>query len=376
MTKRMVIMLIFAGLLFGGIFGFQAFKAKMVKKFMSSQGIPPQAVSTIQAGEQSWQRQIEVVGTLQAVCGADLAPEVSGLVSKINFKSGDEVKTGTLLVGLDASADLAKLQSLKATADLAEKTYLRDLKQFKEQAISQATLDADAANLKSASAQVAQQQALVDQKSIRAPFAGRLGIRAVDLGQYLNPGAKIVTLQALDPIFVDFYLPQKSIGEVAVGQQVSVKTDAFPDQSFAGTVSAINPKVDTSTRNVAVRAAIRNPKHLLLPGMFATTDIKIGQPKSYVTLPQTSISYNPYGNIVFLVEKNGLTKDGKPRLTAMQKFVTTGETRGDQVAILKGVKPGDLVVTSGQIKLRNGTPIIVNNAIEPANNPAPTPTDE
>lgn len=376
MTKRMVIMLIFAALLFGGIFGFQAFKAKMIKKYMASQGVPPQTVSTIKATEQSWQQRIDVVGSLRAVRGADLAPEVSGLVTKINFKSGDEVKAGTLLMELDPSADIAKLQSLKATAELAQKTYQRDLKQFKDQAISQATLDTDAANLKSAEAQVAQQQVLVDQKSIRAPFSGRLGIRAVDLGQYLNPGAKIVTLQALDPIFVDFYLPQKSISDISVGQQVEVKSDAFPERSFPGTISAIDPKVDAATRNVEVRAAIHNPKHLLLPGMFVTTEIEIGKPQNYITLPQTAISYNPYGNIVFLVKDNGKGPDGKPQLTAMQKFVTTGNTRGDQVAITKGVEPGDLVVTSGQIKLRNDTPVLVNNAIEPANNPAPTPKDE
>ncbi|HKK00817.1 MAG TPA: efflux RND transporter periplasmic adaptor subunit [Desulfuromonadales bacterium] len=376
MTKRMVIMLVLVGLLFGGIFGFQAFKAKMIKKYMASKGVPPQTVSAIKASEQDWQKQIDVVGSLRAVRGADLAPEVSGLVTRINFKSGDEVKAGKLLVELDPSADIAKLQSLKATAELAEKTYQRDLKQFKEQAISQATLDSDAANLKSARAQVSQQQVLVDQKVIRAPFSGRLGIRAVDLGQYLNPGAKIVTLQTLDPIYVDFYLPQKEISQIAVGQKVSVNSDAYPDRHFSGTISAIDPKVDTATRNVAVRAAIHNPKHLLLPGMFVTTEIKVGKPQSHITLPQTAISFNPYGNIVFLIKNNGKGPDGKPKLTAIQKFVTTGDTRGDQVAILKGVTPGELVVTSGQIKLRNGSTVLINNSIEPANNPAPTPKDE
>ncbi len=376
MTKRMIIMLILAGVLFGGIFGFQAFKGRMIKKFMAARGIPAQTVSTIEATEKSWQPQVEAVGTLKAVHGVDLAPEVSGTVSGIHFHSGEEVKAGTLLLTLDARTDLAKLQSLQAAAALTEQTFRRDQQQFKEKAISQATLDTDTANLKSARAQVAEQQALIAKKSMRAPFAGRLGIRDVDLGQYLNPGAKIVTLQALDPIFVDFYLPQKSIQQITVGDKVTVKTDAFPDRTFRGEVAAINPKIDLSTRNVEIRARVHNPKHQLLPGMFATTDIQIGAPQRHVTLPQTAISFNPYGNTVFLVKKQGQNAASKPKLVAEQKFVTTGDTRGDQIAILKGVEPGDVVVTSGQMKLRNGIPVVVNNSIQPTNNPAPNPTDQ
>ncbi len=376
MTKRMVIMLILVGLLFGGIFGFQAFKAHMVKKFMASRGMPPQTVSTIKANMQTWQQQLEAVGSLQAVRGADLAPEVSGLVVKINFKSGQKVKAGALLVELDAKSDLARLQALKAMAELAGQTCRRDRQQFQEHAVSQATLDADMANLKSAKAQVAEQRALIGKKFIRAPFAGRLGIREVNLGQYLDPGAKIVTLQALDPIFVDFYLPQRLLSQVALGQPVTVRVDAFAGKTFAGKISAINPKVDQDTRNIRVRATLRNPDHLLLPGMFATTAIEVGRPQPRVTLPQTAISYNPYGNIVYLVKQKGKGRNGRPGLVAEQKFVTTGATRGDQVAILKGVQPGDVVVTSGQIKLHNGTPVLINNSIEPANDAAPTPRDE
>jgi membrane fusion protein (multidrug efflux system) len=376
MTKRMVIMLILVGMLFGGIFGFQAFKARMIKKFMSAQGIPPQSVSTIKATKENWQPQLEAVGTLKAVHGVDLAPEVNGTVAAIHFRSGDEVHAGALLLALDARSDTAKLQSLKAAAELAEQTFQRDQQQFKEKAVSQATLDTDTANLKSARSQVAEQQALVDKKFIRAPFAGRLGIRAVDLGQYLNPGTKIVTLQSLDPIFVDFYLPQKSVSRVKVGDKVTVTTDAFPGKDFAGEISAIDPQVQEGTRNVKVRARVNNPGHLLLPGMFATTDIRVGEPRSHITLPQTAITFNPYGNTVFLVEEKGKGPKGQPLLVAQQKFVSTGETRGDQIAILDGVKPGDEVVTSGQTKLRNGTPVAINNTIQPANDPAPTPKDE
>lgn len=376
MTKRMIIMLVFVGLLFGGIFGFEAFKGAMIKKYMSSRGIPPQTVSTTAASTSSWQQQFEAVGTLQAVKGADLAPQVSGLVNKIFFSSGQDVKAGTLLLELDASDELAKLQAFKATAELAQLTFERDKKQFQQHTISQAVLDADVANLKSAKAQVDQQQALVNKKFIRAPFTGRLGIRAVDLGQYLNAGTKIVTLQALDPIYVDFFLPQRYLSQVKVGMTVQARSDAFPKKRFTGKVSAISPKVEADTRNVKVRAEIHNPERLLLPGMFVTTDIDIGKPHSEITLPQTAISFNPYGNIVFLIKKTGKQKNGKPELVAEQKFVTTGSTRGDQIAVLKGLKPGDVVVTTGQLKLHNGTPVIINNSIKPTDNPAPKPKDE
>ena len=376
MTKRMVIMLILVGILFGGIFGFQAFKARMIQKFMAARGIPPQTVSTIKASEQSWQPQMEAVGTLQAKHGVDLAPEVSGTITGIHFRSGEEVRAGTLLVNLDASSDIAKLHSLQAAAALAEQTFSRDQQQFQEKAISKATLDTATANLKSARAQVAEQQALIAKKAIRAPFSGRLGIRQVDLGQYLNPGTKIATLQVLDPIYVDFYLPQKAISQIKVGDKVTVKTDAFPGKHFAGEISAINPKIDVGTRNVEVRARVHNPGHELLPGMFATTDIRLGTPQRHITLPQTAITFNPYGNTVFLVENKGKGHNGKPQLVAQQKFVTTGATRGDQIAVLKGVKADDVVVTAGQIKLRNGTPVVINNSIKPTDNPAPTPKDE
>jgi membrane fusion protein (multidrug efflux system) len=376
MTKRMVIMLILVAVLFGGIFGFQAFKARMTKKFMAAQKMPAETVSTITAGVQTWQAQLEAVGSLRAFRGADIAPEVTGIVSSIHFKSGQDVPSGALLVELNTDTDIAKLKSLQALAELAGQTYKRDKQQLKNQSISQATLDSDTANLKSAEAQVAEQQALVDKKLIRAPFAGRLGIRAIDLGEYLNAGTKIVTLQALNPIYDDFYLPQKSISQIAIGQKVSVRADAFPGRTFDGEITAISPKVDLNTRNVEIRAKVSNPESLLLPGMFAITDIKVGGPKQYVTLPQTAISYQPYGNSVFLVETHGTGPDGKPILVAQEKFVTTGDTRGDQVAVLDGVKTGDTVVTAGQIKLHSGTPVVINNTIQPTNEAAPKVKDE
>jgi membrane fusion protein (multidrug efflux system) len=371
MIKRMVIMLIAVAIVFGGIFGFQAFKASMIKKFMASMKAPPQTISAAKAESTEWQPKIEAVGSLRAVKGADLSLEVSGVVDSITFNSGDDVKEGAVLLKLRSDDDAAKLTSLQATAELSELTYQRDLKQFKIQAVSQATLDTDVANLKNAKAQVAEQQAVLDKKTLRAPFAGHLGIRAVDIGQYLSAGTTIVTLQALDPVFMDFFVPQQSIDQLRIGEDVAVKIDAFKGQTFTGKISAINPKIDSSTRNVQVRATLQNPDHKLLPGMYATVDIATGAPQNLITLPQTAITYNPYGDTVYVVDKKGQQADGKAQLVARQTFVTTGATRGDQVAVLKGVEAGEMVVTAGQIKLHNGSPVLINNSIMPTADASP-----
>jgi len=375
MTKRMIIMLVAVGVLFGGLFGFKAFLGGVIKKSISAQGAPAQTVSTAKAQFTEWQGEFQAVGTLRAVRGADIAPELSGVITAIHFQSGQAVAAGAPLVQLNAESDLARLQSLAAAADLAQANYERDKKQLEFQAVSQAVVETDAATLKSARAQVAEQQALLNKKLVRAPFEGRLGIRAVDVGQYVNAGAKLVTLQALDPVYVDFYAPQKSLGKIALKQKIVLTTDAFQGQQFPGEVSSIDPKVDPATRNVQVRATVRNPKRTLLPGMFATVVLASGGPQRFLTLPQTAVSYNPYGDTVFVVEESK-GKDEKVALVAQQKFVTTGETRGDQVAILSGIKEGDTVVTAGQIKLRSGFPVIINNSIQPTNEPAPQPKDQ
>jgi membrane fusion protein (multidrug efflux system) len=368
----MIIMLAAVAIVFGGVFGFQAFKATMIKKFMSQMTNPPQTVTASAAHVSEWQPKIEAVGSLRAVKGADLSLEVSGVVGEIAFNSGDDVETGAELMKLRDDDDIAKLDSLKATAELSEITYQRDQKQFQLQAVSQATLDTDAANLKNAKALVAQQKAMLDKKFLRAPFAGHLGIRAVDLGQYLGAGTTIVTLQALDPIFMDFFVPQQAVDQVKIGQQVAVKVDAFKDQTFTGEISAINPKVDASSRNVQIRATLKNADHRLLPGMYATVDIPTGAPQNLITLPATAITYNPYGSTVYIVDNKGNDGNGKPQQIARQTFVTTGATRGDQVAILKGVGEGDMIVTSGQIKLHNGSIVLIDNSIAPTADAAPT----
>jgi membrane fusion protein, multidrug efflux system len=376
MIKRMIIMLIMVGLVLGGIFWFINFKGRMIKEYMMSQGEPLQTVSTTTAGFLEWLPKLEAVGSLQAVQGTNISAEVSGIVEKIHFKQGDNVKLGTLLLQLRADDELAKLKSLNATEQLARITYKRDQEQYRVKAISKQTLDIDKANLDVAVANVTQQQALVDKKLIRAPFTGKLGVRLVDVGQYLDAGTAIGTLQALDTIFVDFFLPQQALAKLTTGQKVTLKTDAYPTQQFTGTITVINPKVDINTRNVLVRATLKNPGHKLLPGMYATVNIATGLVQRYITLPRTAITFNPFGATVYRLENSGKDEKGKDRLIAKQSFVTTGDTRGDQIAILKGVNEGETIVTSGQIKLRNGTAVTIDNSAQPSNEAAPQPNDQ
>src|SRR6202795_1746948 len=260
MKKRMTIMLIAVGLLVGGLAGFNVFKGIMMQKYMGQGGLRPATVTAVKVDYRVRQPQLDAVGTLRAVRGVDVTAEVAGLVRSIDFKAGDEVRTGQVLAQLNADSDVALLHSLEAAADLASITYERDKAQLAAEVISKAQVDTDAGDLKSKRAQVAQQQATVEKKTLRAPFAGKLGISIVNPGQYLNPADKLVTLQTIDPIYVDFYLPQQQLPQVAIGQTVTLTTDTYKDVPFTGKINAINPKIDTNTRNVQVEATIRNPQ--------------------------------------------------------------------------------------------------------------------
>jgi membrane fusion protein (multidrug efflux system) len=376
LRKRMSIMLICVGILFGSIFLYQVFKMIMVKRFLASNSSPTVTVSAMEATYSNWQPMIKVTGSLRAIRGVNVTTELAGMVTEIYFKPGEFVQQGTVLVQLNADSDNAQLQSLQAAADLAQLTYNRDASQYAAHAISKAVLDNDEADLKNKQAQVAAQAAIVAKKTIRAPFDGRLGISAINPGQYLNVGDKIVTLQQLNPIYADFYVPQQSLVNIKVDQPVTISVDTFPDETFAGKITTIEPIIDAGSRNVEVEATVDNTDLKLAPGMFAAVTITTGESQKHLTLPQTAISFNPYGEVVFLVKTTGKDKKGKPILTVTQQFVTTGETRGDQVAITKGLKEGDMVVTSGQLKLKNGTKVIINNSIVPENNPNPLVQDE
>ncbi len=399
MKKRMIIMIVLVLLLLGVLVGI---KVLTIMRMMASMKPPPPAtVTTAKAAYQEWQPALSAVGSLRAVRGADLALDVAGLVTAVNVHSGDEVREGQVLLQLRDTEDVAQLHQLEAAAALAEVTFARAKQQLAVKAISQADYDTAAADLKAKQAAVQFQQVNVSKKQLRAPFAGHAGIVTANPGMYLNSGTTIVTLQELDPLYVDFMLPQRELGNLRVGQKVSLALDAFPGKRFEGAVNAISPKVDTDTRNVQVEAKVANVDHVLMPGMVANVSVEAGEPKRYLTLPQTAVVFNPYGETVFVVrrkaefdkaqaEQAGGAKGqagAKPAaqpgpapapdaLVAQQTFVTTNGTRGDQIAVLTGISEGDEIVTSGQLKLKNGALVTIDNSKPPPSNPAPTPQEK
>ena len=336
--------------------------------------LPASVVTAMHVPYAEWQPGVTAVGSIKAVRGVDVTTEVGGIVRSIGFKPGQQVADQALLVQLNADSDIAQLHSLEATADLAVIVLKRDKAQLAVNAVSQAQVDTDSADLKAKLAAAEQQRALVAKKSIRAPFAGRIGITAVNPGQYLNPGDKIATLQTFDPIYIDFTVPQTQLEQIAIGQKVAVTADGLADQTFSGRVSTIDTQFDPTTRNVTVEATVANPQQSLVPGMFARAIVDSGKPQRYLTVAQSSVTYNPYGTTVFIATSSKNDK-GEEVLTAQQSFIKTGPTRGDQVAILEGVKEGDLLITSGQMKLKNGSPVQIDNSAAPLNNPAPTPQE-
>lgn len=366
LKTRMILMIIIVGVIFAGIFGWKVFGKIMMKRYIASQ-VPIVTVSAMSAAYSDWQPQYKAVGSTRAIRGVYVTTQLAGMVETIHFKPGAMVKEGDLLVSLNIKPDVAQLKSLQANAALAKITYNRDKAQYAAEAVSKQVVDNDLASLKSLEAQVTQQFATIAKKVIHAPFTGRLGICLVNPGQYLNPGDKITALQQLDPLYVDFYLPQQALMEIKVEQPVTVTVDTFPGKIFTGRITTIDPIVDQSTRNVQVEATVDNPKFLILPGMFATTTIETGIRKHYITLPQTAVSFNPYGDIVYVLSKSqDKSKDNKEIWIATQRFITTGETRGEQIAILQGVKDGEMIVTSGQLKLKNGSKVTINNSIVPS----------
>jgi membrane fusion protein, multidrug efflux system len=377
----------------------------MIMKMLSGMKPPPPAVvTTAKTSYQEWQPELRAVGTLRAARGADLALEVAGLVGRVNVRSGEDVKSGQLLLELVTTDEVANLHQLEAQAALSQLTYERAKQEIAVHVIAQADYDNAAADLKVKQAAVAQQQAIIAKKQLHAPFAGRAGIVTINPGAYLNAGTVIVTLQELDPVYVDFFVPQKDLAQVQVGRNAALTLDAFPGKTFPGTVNAVSPKVDTDTRNVLVEARVPNHDRVLSPGMFVNVAIDVGAQQRYLTLPQTAIVYNPYGETVYLVRSKSefdadqaaaASRDVDPAdptppakkaskgppplspdaLVVEQTFVTTGPTRGDQVAVVTGLNPGVEVVTSGQIKLKNGAPVRIDNSVLPSDNPNPRPQE-
>jgi membrane fusion protein (multidrug efflux system) len=320
---------------------------------------PPAVVTTTQVVEQSWRPTLQAVGSVVAVQGITVANEVPGLVREILFESGQPVEAGDVLLQLDDAVDQAELRGLEASLALSELRYQRAARLIKDRSVSQSDVDTARAELTSAQALVASQRALLAKKVVRAPFSGMLGLRAVSLGQYLPAGSEIVPLQALDTVFVDFSLPERQLGSVPIGQSVAVRVDAHPDQVQRGEVIAINPGVDAVTRMVRLRASLPNPERLLRPGMFAKVSLDLGRSDSVLTLPRVAITYAPYGDAVFLL----LQQDGTA--TVQQRQVQTGAVIDDRVVIEGGLAAGDRVVLTGQVKLRNGMAVQVDNRVLP-----------
>lgn len=384
MTKRMIIMLVLVAVLFGGVFGMKHQMNKGMNEYLNHMPVPPAAVTTAKAEAQSWDQSLESVGTVVAINGADVTTEAGGIVTAIQFESGARVEKGAPLVTLDAGTEAAELKRLQAQAQLAELNRVRREKLLKLEAISKSDYDAAVAESDAAKAAVVSQQAKLAQKDIRAPFAGQLGIRKVNVGQYLSAGTAIVTLQQMDPIDIDFTLPQQDIGLVKEGQKVSVSLDGMAD-AFDGAVLAVEPRIDEATRNFTVRARLPNPKLALRPGQSARVRLGLPGHRDVVVIPRTAVDYNAYGTGVYLVQKK---KDPPPKptehkpgepawtdLEVVQRFVKTGEARGDFIVITDGLKPGEEIATSGILKLRNELPVIVNNEVKPdvAMDPKPKP---
>ena len=390
MVKRFLIAAIIVGLFLGGVGYFNlVFKPKMIGEFMAKMVPPPATVTADIAKTERWTDKVRAIGTLVAIEGVDVAPQVGGLVMDYFFDSGHDVEKGQKLVKLDTSVEEADLADHKATLQQHNLDLERHSRLVKTSAVSQATLDATLAKRDSAAALVQKTEALIAQKTITAPFAGRLGLRHVERGQYVSPGQALVWLQSLDPIWVDFPVPESHVRKITTGGTIELAADAFPGQMFKGEIEAFDAKLGSDTRTLMVRARVPNPDRKLLPGMFANVAVLAGSVQEFVTVPRTAVTYGLYGDSVWVVkeEKSEATPSAPPtasaepiasaiasdatptgsiaaekKLTAERRFVRVGTSEGDRIAILEGVKPGEEVITSGQLKLQPGATIKVDNS--------------
>ena len=335
---------------------------------------PPEAVTTIIAQRDEWPSAMNVIGSAEAVQGVTVAADLPGTVAKINFDSGKAVHEGDVLVELDTRQERAQLAALEAQRDLARINYGRNKELAKQGVISRQDYDKASADQRQTEANVAEIRATIERKTIRAPFSGILGIRKVNLGEYLAAGAAIVPLQSLNPIYVNFGVPQQVAGQVQVGRGIHVSREEMAGQVFSGRITALDSVIDETTRNIQVQATLPNPGSKLRPGMFVQVDLALGACQPAITLPASAISYAPYGDSVFVVTELKGPKGNSYR-GVRQQFVKVGASRGDQVAVTSGVNPGEEVVSSGVFKLRNGAAVQVNNKVQPSNNPAPKPED-
>lgn len=373
MTKRMILMLVVVLLVLGAIGSVKYFQIRAAMAQHGSFQPPPEAVTTLTVRSEQWASTLAAIGTVVAVNGVTISADLPGVVERIAFQSGQRVSKGAVLVQLDAKQERAQLEAANAQLELTRLDLERKQDLLAKGAIPQATFDRVVAEHKQALARAGEIRAMIDRKVIRAPFSGVLGIRQVNLGQFVAPGAPIVNLQALQPVYVEFTIPQQEAGHVAIGSKVEVRSDGM-EGTETGTVTAVDSIIDQQTRNVRLQATYANAAGTLRPGMFVEAHVAKGMTGSVIALPASAISYAPFGDSVFIVE-NVKDPSGKSYLGVRQQFVKLGGARGDQVAVLSGLKDGEEVVTSGVFKLRPGAAVKVNNDVQPANSPAPKPAD-
>ena len=358
MTIRLIIVALLLCVVFGSIFGWKAYQQKQTAEQIAARGPSTVTVATAIATTEFWADKINTVGSLRAIQGVEISAEVSGVVAELSFVSGSSVEAGAQLLELDDTAEAAELRSLDAQLELAKQDYERAKGLSIKTVLSQAQLDRTKSVLDSLDARAEEQQALIARKSIQAPFSGELGIREINLGEYLSPGTPIVTLQQLDPVFTDFTVPERYLSSLSVGQIIEVEVAAFPAEIFRGKISAISPKVEPRTRNIELQATLKNTDKRLRPGMFARVAVILGSAKKVVTVPRTAVEFLPYGTSVFIVTE----KDDA--LTVERRQVTTDRILGTRVEIIKGIESGERVVSAGQLKLRNGQHIRIDNSVE------------
>jgi membrane fusion protein (multidrug efflux system) len=374
MARRMLLMLAVVAVVITAL-GFMKYRqVETAVHAASSFQPPPEAVTSIVAKQEHWPATMSVIGTMEAVQGVTVSADLPGSVAKINFESGQFVHKGDVLVELDTRQEVSQLAALEAQRDLAKLNYDRSQELSRQGVISRMDYDRASADHKQTEANVGEIRATIERKTIRAPFSGVLGIRKINLGQYLAAGAAIVPLQALNPIYVDFGVPQQEAGKVKVGSNLRVSSEDLAGHQFTGRVTALDSIVDQTTRNVQVQATLANLEGKLKPGMFVQVEFGVGASRDVVTLPASAINYAPYGDSVFVITEMKDPK-GQSYRGVKQQFVKVDGSRGDQVAIVSGVNAGDEVVTSGVFKLRNGAAVNVNNKVQPENNPAPKPSD-
>jgi membrane fusion protein, multidrug efflux system len=374
MAKRMILTLVLLAALLGGL-GFIKFRQIEVAVAQgASFQMPPTAVTTVVAKRETWPSTLAVIGTAAAIQGVTVSADLPGTIDKIHFESGQWVHEGDILVELDTRQERAQLANNEAQRDLARVQYERAQELVKAGVISKSDYDSATAQQKATEAQVADIKAAIARKTIHAPFAGLLGIRQVSLGQYLAAGQAIVALQSLDPIYVNFGVPQQNTAQMTLGRTLRVTEADLPGLSFSGKITALDSIINEQTRNIQVQATLNNKGKRLRPGMFVQVELPLGAPRDVVPLPASAINYAPYGDSVFVVVEMKDQKGNSYR-GVRQQIVKIEGSRGDQVAIISGLNPGDEVVSSGVFKLRNGAPVLVNNTVKPENSPNPKPED-